>query len=179
MSLTPDLVLQRTDFWINAAIFQGTRLARLLEAQGDPMDWTAEQWRAHNDANRLGTDHLTEEAESAFFVIATRNVLRWLPKAVDVSPALKASVNTFSTAAEHVIDLRNMMSEHEDAYLAGKGRDQGRYVHKAGAWDVSAHGTLVGDNAYLIGGRLEFSALLAALRSLLPEVERSRAAETG
>jgi hypothetical protein len=65
------------------------------------------------------------------------------------------------------------MLVHEDEYLVGAGRNVGRYEVAVGESGMmaSAHSTVVtGMDEYLIGGRVELTQTLSALRAIEPVI---------
>ena len=173
------VILRQSDGWLNAAIFQGARLMRLIDAQaaaGDASTWTEDARQAFNAANGLGDDHLVEDYEGYFFLCAVRQTRRWFEIVKVACPSLKDAVEEFETATAHAVDLRDMR-EHEDEYLAGGGKKSAEYLYTYGSpplFETSAHSIVVHGDDYVLGGRLSLARALAALRKVQPAVERAR-----
>ncbi len=175
-----ELVLQRSDFWLCSAIYQGTRLMALVKSQtsaGDPSKWSASQRKAFLAANRMRKDHIVEDCEGWFFVSATSQVRRWVRRVEDPAP-LRAAIAKFERATAGVSDIRDMR-EHEDAYLTGVGDYPKRYSVRFGGrgpmgFSTTAHAIVVRGDDYLLGGRVSVPKTLLALKVLQPLIEAER-----
>lgn len=172
-----EVCIRQSHGWVAAAVAQGGRLLRLIDAQanaGSPVDWTLEQREAFNDVHGIAWDHLTEEFEAYYFLCALRQVDRWLRHASGVDAELASAFATFESGAPHLKDLRDMR-EHEDEYLAGGGENADRYKARIGGIEADAHSIVIQGDAYLIGGgRLDVAKTVTALRELLRVVETVR-----
>lgn len=175
--ITPHLELRQAHEWTAAAIFQAKRLQRLLEAQtadGLPSTWSAETWKRHNEANRIGRETLTEEIEAYYLLSSMMQVMRWINRAGRLEPNIRPALRVFRDATRHVEDMRDMR-EHEDEYLTGGGRRRHRYRLAEGVgpgFNPSAHCIVVRGDEYWIGGRIELSQTLAALEPLRVELAK-------
>lgn len=184
-----ELVVQRADFWISAAIFQGARLVAHLDAQeaaGAPDTRTDEERERFNTANVLGDGHLVEDLEAHFFMVALHNARTFAEKLGSLArkhwPEFTGAVAQFEQATSHVDDQRDMW-EHEDEYLSGRGKAQERYVRERpdpsgdGPPIVAdAHTTILQGENYRPGDRVDVRAALKATRSLYEELERAKPA---
>jgi hypothetical protein len=168
--------LQFSRAWGSRALYQGCRLADLLDAQAtfvDPMALPLEERRAFVERAWVpGTGESAEILECHFFVVAIHHLLRWLThipsSGPDAVPDLSMAARAFENAVPGAHELRNML-EHEVEYIHGAGNKQAEYVKDVGGLPASAHCvSAVGLDGYIIGGRVDFPATLEHLRALVP-----------
>ncbi|MEC4813630.1 MAG: hypothetical protein SAK29_10230 [Scytonema sp. PMC 1069.18] len=147
--------------WLKAVVKQGERL---LET--------------HRNMNSLifssTTSHLEElrdlqewiRVEEHFFAIAIGKALAWLDELGKIEPLCQQHIDDFLKKIPHAKDIRNMR-EHDVEYLQGKGRKQKNFTLDFNLYDGKASGsadassTIVFNNDYLIGGRLNVAETIA------------------
>lgn len=110
------------------------------------------------------------------FLIAVNQSRLWSRKLADAQPDLDAVVTQYRRDLPDIRVLRNQR-EHGIEYLSGTGHDQDSYVLSITANDdtlgveIDASSTVICDEGYLIGGRVNVQATMAAahtLRAALP-----------
>lgn len=110
------------------------------------------------------------------FLIAVNQSRLWSQKLADAQPALRAVVTQYRHALPDIRVIRNQR-EHGIEHMSGTGRHQDSYVltievnaDQLGV-EIDASSTVICDEGYLIGGRVNVQATMAAahtLRAALP-----------
>ena len=149
--------------WVKGAIFQGERLLSYTNAQYD--------MEIH-------------KCEEDFFVFALDRAIFMLKQTAKANPEFSVFVSEIERkiGSDIVKDVRDMRT-HIDEYAKGTGRHQDKFLHKSenvsspdgnifiGTVVADVTSTIVFEDRYLIGGRLNVQEAIKVLREVYPSVE--------
>jgi len=143
--------------WLGYSIFQGNRLL-----------------------NAFKEKHKMARFEEEVFVFALDRAIFMLK----ISTYEYSEMQIFLDKVEYALgkgnvkDVRDMRT-HIDAYLEGKGKNQNNFIFEAGSivsvfeglvLDVTT--TIVTDDSYIIGGKINVQKAIQVMEEILPQVER-------
>jgi hypothetical protein len=140
--------------WSKAVVMQGQRLSGLM-CEG----------RARNQVNQTLETKQAFEAERHFFLIAAAKFFeyrRWVVELKLIEPGIFAGVDTFEADVKAMRDL----NEHAREYFMGPGL-------RRQDWDANMerfNSDPTGTQETLIGGRLDWAKLAAAMAKLIPSI---------
>ena len=160
-------LLSNVELWLMGVIHQGNRLlsidiGTLTHGQTD------HSFEAIFEMNSI---RLIEEY---FFIISVNKALEWLKESKKYVKGMKEIADKFENEIPYIKEVRNMR-EHEIEYFKGKGRKQKNFVRSVDgsrAIVSDATSTIVNEDEYLIGGRLNVQKAISVAKEIYPEVNR-------
>lgn len=164
--------------WLKAALSQGQRL---LSAYTALMEFSkpGSLFLSHQEFPKEQLIELTDRYsyEEDFFVFAFDRAIFFLKKASESFSQFKILLDQIENVngSEQVKDIRDMRV-HIDNYLAGKGKNQSRFLYniilesESYESDVDAFTSVATRDTVLIGGRIDVRKSLQAIEELLSRV---------
>lgn len=149
--------------WVRAVVLQGERMLRASERMNDIKSM---------DGFRNAKDVLS--IEEHFFVIAVNRAVQWCLEAERNDEPLRGVSKPFRNAADKGKEVRDMR-EHDIEYFRGGGKKRHRFeadVKISGSLTgrADASSTIVTDQGYLIGGRLNAQEVMDEAQKLYPQL---------
>ena len=143
--------------WTQAVAVQADRVAAAQAAQFQP--------GRRQPENRLSGMNFRSECD--YFAVAVDMLFKFKKRAAekDLFASIDFSEIDGLTAQQDRVDIRNMRM-HVTDYLRGRGNDQDRWFVETPDFKADASSTV----GALIGGRLDWAALGAAAKRLLPKL---------
>jgi hypothetical protein len=143
--------------WTHAVALQSDRIAAAQAAQFQP--------GRRQPGNRLSGMNFRSECD--YFAVAVDMLFKFKKRAAekDLFASIDFSEIDGLTTQQNRVDIRNMRM-HVTDYLRGRGNDQDRWFVETPEFKADASSTY----DTLIGGRLDWAALGAAAKRLLPKL---------
>lgn len=144
------MALSSSKQWLHAIIMQGQRLLDMHKKSSKALE---------SHLNMKIFHELLEEQriEEYFFIIAVDKAGKWLKETSNLYPQFKAYSTEFDNKTPLAKEIRDMR-EHEIDYIKGKGWQQDKFISDVGLNPgeiaADATSTIISENEYLIGGRL-------------------------
>lgn len=170
------LALNTAKLWLRGIIVQGERVLAVqvrIEQQATSAEFSQtmqEQIRSVQNRIRAMQERVIEEH---FFVISVNKTINWLKEVSKLEPLLQANVERFLDQVPSAKEVRNMR-EHDIEYFKGEGFRQEEFQktidvnQQEDAGRIDATATIICNEGYLIGGRLNVEQAMAAAQELDP-----------
>jgi hypothetical protein len=150
--------------WVSAISKQGYRL---LEANNREFQTRTSQ-EEFDKASRRDLS-MWRRIEEHFFVIAVGKAMDWLKELKSADTSCHSPIDDFFSKIPHAREIRNMR-EHDNEYSRGKGHKQSAFLHKITGYkaniSAAATATVILNEGYLIGGRLNVQETITAAEKL-------------